>query len=169
MVKALIFDLMGTCADWFSTITNALETHLPPSLLIKDEINVLAMDWRLGFFQEIHARFVAGLEQEDIDVTHRRVLDRLLSDRNIGEHVCNEQLRNALVQSWHVQRAWPDSIDGLERLKTKFFVVVLANGTTRLQLDIVQSSGLPFHALFSSQLSDSPSRIQRYISSVLSC
>jgi beta-phosphoglucomutase-like phosphatase (HAD superfamily) len=30
--------------------------------------------------------------------------------------------------------------------------VVLANGTTRLQLDIIQSSGLPFHALFSSQL-----------------
>ncbi len=30
--------------------------------------------------------------------------------------------------------------------------VVLANGTTRLQLDIAKSSGLPFHALFSSQL-----------------
>jgi hypothetical protein len=30
--------------------------------------------------------------------------------------------------------------------------MVLANGTTRLQLDIIASSGLPFHALFSSQL-----------------
>ena len=40
----------------------------------------------------------------------------------------------------------------LARLKEKFVVVVLANGTTRLQLDVVKSSGLPFHALFSSQL-----------------
>lgn len=30
--------------------------------------------------------------------------------------------------------------------------VVLANGTTRLQLDIVSSAALPFHTLFSSQL-----------------
>lgn len=30
--------------------------------------------------------------------------------------------------------------------------VVLANGTTRLQLDITKSSGLHFHMLFSSQL-----------------
>lgn len=30
--------------------------------------------------------------------------------------------------------------------------VVLANGTTRLQLDIVSSAALPFHALLSSQL-----------------
>lgn len=30
--------------------------------------------------------------------------------------------------------------------------VVLANGTTRLQLDIIKSSGLSFHTLFSSQL-----------------
>jgi len=31
-------------------------------------------------------------------------------------------------------------------------VVVLANGTTRLQLDVVRSAGLPFDTLFSSQL-----------------
>ena len=30
--------------------------------------------------------------------------------------------------------------------------VVLANGSTRLQMDIVKSSNLPFHMLFSSQL-----------------
>jgi hypothetical protein len=32
------------------------------------------------------------------------------------------------------------------------FSVVLANGTTRLQLDIIRSSKLPFDTLFSSQL-----------------
>ena len=30
--------------------------------------------------------------------------------------------------------------------------VVLANGSTRLQLDIAKSSSLPFHALLSSEL-----------------
>lgn len=48
--------------------------------------------------------------------------------------------------------AWPDALDAITRLKEEFFVVVLANGTTRLQLDIVKSSDLPFHTLFSSEL-----------------
>lgn len=65
--------------------------------------------------------------------------------------------------------AWSDSLRGIERLKSKYFVcvylqlpsdamtfivisVVLANGTTRLQLDIVKSAGLPFDTLLSSQL-----------------
>ena len=30
--------------------------------------------------------------------------------------------------------------------------VVLANGSTRLQIDITKSSSLPFHMLFSSEL-----------------
>ena len=70
----------------------------------------------------------------------------------IGKDDWDENVRQRLVGSWHVQRPWPDAVDALVRLKEKFFIVVLANGSTRLQLDIVQSSGLPFHTLFSSEL-----------------
>ena len=68
------------------------------------------MDWRMGFFHEIHAQYEGGLEQEDIDVTHRRVLDRLLSRRNL---ICDDDARVALVKSWHVQKGYlsfPDRI-----------------------------------------------------------
>lgn len=47
---------------------------------------------------------------------------------------------------------WPDVASALERLKQKYFIVVLANGSTRLQLDLMKASNLPFHMLFSSQL-----------------
>ena len=50
--------------------------------------------------------------------------------------------------------AWPDVRASLEKVRTGCEVFVLANGTTRLQLDLVRSSGLApvVDMLFSSQL-----------------
>lgn len=124
----------------------------PPSPLSDDDLPSLAMDWRRGFFQAITSSFQKGEESPDIDLVHAQVLDELLVDRGIASDIWTAEHRKVLVQSWHKQLAWRDSLDGLRRLKRKFPVVVLANGTTRLQLDIVRSSGLQFDALFSSQL-----------------
>ncbi|KAJ7094001.1 haloacid dehalogenase [Mycena belliarum] len=145
-VKAVLFDLMGTCTDWKTTIIASLQQQQPPTNV---DLPSLAAAWRAGFFTEIHRRFEHGEPTEDIDITHRRVLDSLLEETGI---TWSEDIRQRLVSSWHSQTAWCDSIAGIELLKQQYFVVVLANGTTRLQLDIVKSAGLPFHSLFSSQL-----------------
>lgn len=150
--KALIFDLMGTCCDWFSSIVPALESSPSHPNLPNSDIEQLAIDWREGFFKEIHYRFSIGEPAEDIDVTHRRVLDRLLEERGVDFMLWDDKVRNLLVDHWHSQIGWPDALPALSRLREKFFVVVLANGTTRLQLDIIKSTGLPFDMLFSSQL-----------------
>lgn len=156
--KAIFFDLMGTCCDWLSSLLPALRSCPPhPSLgPSESELRELAIAWREGFFEEIHARFGRGEPAEDIDVTHRRVLDRLLEERGVGLDTggWDEEVRNMLVQQWHNQKSWPDVIPGLNKLRDdgKWFLVVLANGTTRLQLDIAQSSGIPFHMLMSSEL-----------------
>ncbi|KAK4947883.1 hypothetical protein LTR10_013391 [Elasticomyces elasticus] len=121
-------------------------------LLSSNERATLAQQWRLGFFAEIHDRFSKGLPGEDIDVTHRRVFDQLVLQNPTLDASLQDEHREQLVRSWHGQIAWPDSIEAIEQLKKRCMVVVLANGTTRLQLDIVRSSGLGFHMLFSSQL-----------------
>ncbi|RFU34078.1 hypothetical protein B7463_g2223, partial [Scytalidium lignicola] len=152
-VKALIFDLMGTCTNWNTTIVAAIEADkILANILSPDEQLQLASDWRQGFFREIHTHFRNKLPQEDIDITHKRVLDHLLESKGIGFTTYGENERNLLVRAWHEQKAWSDAIKAISQLKTKMMVVVLANGTTRLQLDIIRSSGLPFHTLFSSQL-----------------
>ena len=103
-IKALLFDLMGTCCDWRSSIepllssTPALSSRLPTA-----DLQQLAVDWRAGFFEEIHARFHAGEGQEDIDITHRRVLDRLLEQLGITGEECGERERRDLVIGWHSQ------------------------------------------------------------------
>ena len=165
-VKVLFFDLMGTCLDWHSSIVRALPANnllLPSSCDLQVEQEHLtpqsqfALRWRQGFFDEIHARFERGEGQEDIDVTHLRVLDRLLLDAQPADEEAqgtwSESQRRDAVDAWHDMRAWPDVGPALQRLRrTGYRVFVLANGTTKLQLDLVRSSGLEFDMLFSSQL-----------------
>ncbi|CAD6589976.1 MAG: hypothetical protein ASARMPREDX12_004096 [Alectoria sarmentosa] len=150
--KAVVFDLMGTCVDWYSSILPALESAPSIPALPSESLPQLAADWRAGFFKEIRTRKEASQAVEDIDVTHRRVLNWLLLARGVTPAQWDDGVRNKLVGAWHEQTGWPDVAPALERLKQRYFIVVLANGSTRLQLDIMKSSNLPFHTLFSSQM-----------------
>ena len=102
--KALIFDLMGTCCDWYSSILPALQAAPAIPSLPTSELGQLAVDWRAGFFREVDTRRKAGQPLEDIDVTHRRVLNWLLLERGITPAQWNDEVRNELVRAWHVQK-----------------------------------------------------------------
>ena len=109
-LKALVFDLMGTCLDWHSSITPVLLSVLteaaaaqgqnPPS---NQDVSDLALEWRQAFFDEIHTRFEAGEAPEDIDITHWRVLDRVLAEQFHLVSVSDE-LKNDCVGAWHKQQ-----------------------------------------------------------------
>lgn len=99
-IEVLIFDLMGTCCDWKSGIVSTLAETPSLQTLTDHDRSQLAADWRSGFFNEIHARFESGAPQEDIDLTHRRVLDRILAQRRLD---ATEEERRTLVGKWHRQ------------------------------------------------------------------
>ncbi|KZT12049.1 haloacid dehalogenase [Laetiporus sulphureus 93-53] len=151
-IEALVFDLMGTCTDWHTSILSAMREHPPPPPLKDADLPSLALDWRTAFFRFIFASFNAGEQAPDIDVVHARTLDELLREKGVSNEVWDTHVREKLVKAWHLQTAWPDSVEGIRRLKERCTVVVLANGTTRLQLDIIRSARLPFDTLFSSQI-----------------
>lgn len=151
---------MGTCLDWHYNIYNALNIALTATTEAAGishpkytETSKLALAWRQGFFDEIHARFQASKPAEDIDETHRRVLKRLLASQKWQRFrsMSNDDIERC-VQAWHTQVAWPGVAAALSKLRERYDVVVLANGTTRLQLDITKSSGLDFDMMFSSEL-----------------
>lgn len=147
-IKVLFFDLMGTCLDWYTGIVESFPARI--SHQIRSE---LALAWRQAFFDDIHERFDKGLPSEDIDVTHARLLARLVAeDGGFPDADLDEQEQQAAVRAWHRMTAWLDVPEALKRLRSKFEVFVLANGTTRLQLDLATSSKLEFNMLFSSQL-----------------
>lgn len=145
-IKAVFFDFMGTCLDWYSGITAAL-----PERLDEKTKRSLAIAWREAFFADIHERFEQGLPMESFDATNARQLDLVLQQHRLE---LSETEKIQLVQAWHSMPAWEDVAEGLMDLKSRGLeLFVLANGTTRLQLDLVRSSKLyGFDMLFSSEL-----------------
>lgn len=147
-VRAVFFDFMGTCLDWHSSIVKAL-----PSRIAQSDRSRLAIAWREAFFREIHVRFEQKLPPENIDITHARCLKTIFSTTSFQDANLSEDEQQTAVTAWHSMAAWPDVHQGLESLRAKKCeIYVLANGTTRLQLDLVRSSGLHFDMLFSSEM-----------------
>ena len=134
---------MGTCVDWHSSILPALEKAPTIPALPPESLAQLAIDWRAGFFKETSNRGEASQPIEDIDITHRRVLNWLLLARGVTPAQWDDGVRSKLVAAWHEQRGtvssckmglneamltsgyckgWPDVTPGLERLKQKYIV-----------------------------------------------
>jgi 2-haloalkanoic acid dehalogenase type II len=150
--KAVLFDFMGTCLDWHSIIVSSLPANIPAS--IKSDF---ALHWRQAYFDANAARQASKLPPEDIDITHRRVLDSMLETReydSLASHF-TPATKDTVLQAWHQQRAWIDVLPALQQLKgSGYELFVFANGTTRLQLNLCRSAGLTdvFSMLISSEL-----------------
>lgn len=139
---------MGTCLDWHSSIVAAFPPALPSEVGSK-----FALEWRQAYFDANTVRQNASKPPEDIDVTHRRVLDEVLDKHPDIKPLFTQEVKDQAVKAWHIQKTWPDVRDAVRKLRESGLeAFVHANGTTRLQLNLVRSSGLDFDMLFSSEL-----------------
>lgn len=167
-IKAVLFDFMGTCLDWHSAITASLPSSLP-----EHTRSQFALAWRQAYFDHNAARLASGQPPEDIDTSHRATLAAQLasSPPEVRAAFASSEpgAHEKCVAAWHSQPAWPDVAPTLEGLRSAaaaagsrgeqgagispdLDVLVHANGTLRLQLDLCRSSGLRFDALLSSEL-----------------
>lgn len=149
-IKAVLFDFMGTCLDWHSSVVSALPPSIPEAIRSR-----FALEWRQMYFDANTAKIHQGLPVEDIDITHANTLEQMIQQDNYSNYqtLFTSPVKQHCIQIWHEQRAWPEVGAAIERLKAQGLeVFVHANGTTRLQLDICRSSGLKFDMLLSSEL-----------------
>ena len=57
-----------------------------------------------------------------------------------------------LNRVWHRLDAWPDSVDGLTRLKRKFTICTLSNGNIGLLTNMAKRAGLPWDCILSAEV-----------------
>lgn len=151
-IKAILFDFMGTCLDWHTSVIASL-----PQSISEEKRSRFALEWRQQYFDYNAARLAAGQPPEDIDISHRETLNSLLSapEWSSLQSTFESEDVERCITAWHDQPSWQDVRPMLEKLRGQGYeLFVHANGTTRLQLDLVKSAGLQgcFDSLFSSEL-----------------
>ena len=77
-----------------------------------------------------------------IDALHRQILDEILP--RFGLAHLGEAERQHLNRVWHRLHAWPDSVQGLTRLKQRYTITTLSNGNIGLLTHMAKRAGLPW-------------------------
>jgi 2-haloacid dehalogenase len=144
-VQVLAFDIFGTVVDWHGSIVSEM-ARLYPDV----DGAAFALAWRAGY-KPAMARVMKGeLGWTLIDDLHRIILDGILPQFGLS-HLDEEQRRH-LNRVWHRLAPWPDSVEGLTRLKRKFPICTLSNGNIGLLANMAKRAGLPWDCVLSAEV-----------------
>jgi 2-haloacid dehalogenase len=149
-VEALVFDVFGTCVDWRSGIIHAVGAVARHRRIAVDAA-AFADAWR-GRYQPSMEKVRSGQRPWTIlDVLHRESLDSLLPQ--FGLEGLDEGERDDLNRAWHRLDPWPDVVDGLSRLKSRYIIAPLSNGNVALLTNMAKRAGLPWDLVLGAETS----------------
>jgi 2-haloacid dehalogenase len=147
-VRALTFDVFGTCVDWRTGVA-AEARRIGTQKGIDADWEKVAEEWRALYMPSMNRVRSGELPWTNFDKLHRLSLDQVLKDMNIKAF--DEDAREELTNAWEKLPSWPDSLPGLTRLATRFTISTLSNGNRSQQQALMNFTGLPFHRLLSAE------------------
>ena len=149
-VKALVFDVFGTCVDWRTSLINDF-TKWSEKRGIKADWTALVDGWRAVYaasMDEVRKHPERGYQI--LDTLHRQSLEKLVAQFEI-KGLSDADL-HYLTMGWHRLHPWPDSVSGLTRLKTKYIISPLSNGNFALLTNMGKFAGLPWDCIIATDL-----------------
>ncbi len=148
-VKALLFDVFGTVVDWRSGIANEVK-----KITNKYSITIDA----LGFADSWRAEYQPAMEEirkgnrsfTILDILHMENLKKISS--RFGLDKLSSDDFDLLVKAWHRLPGWPDSSEGLNKLKTKFIIATQSNGNIALMVNMAKYSNLNWDVILGAEV-----------------
>ena len=142
-LKVVAFDVFGTVVDWHGSVAREVE-----AMNLGIDADAFALAWRAGYKPAMREVMDKG-EWIILDTLHRRILDRILGD--FGLDSMPEPDRQQLNLVWHRLAPWPDSVEGLARLRSRYLVCSLSNGNIGLLAEMAKHAGLPWDCILSAE------------------
>ncbi|KAG9011857.1 hypothetical protein FRB90_006975 [Tulasnella sp. 427] len=111
-VKALAFDIIGTCTDWHSVVSACLQAHAPSNIpstsspsasdtasAVDTWASEFAHNWRSSFFNLLFDLNERQQMMSGADV-YRITLKQTMEKFQVGEAEWSEEVINHLIKSW---------------------------------------------------------------------
>jgi 2-haloacid dehalogenase len=146
-IRALVFDVFGTCVDWRGSVIRAGQAVRPEGV----DWSSFADEWRReGYIRGI-ARIRAGeMPYVGSDVLFRRKLDELIPSYGISG--LSDAEVDDLAHAWARLDPWPDTVGGLQRLKSRYVISPLSNGSFATLTTMAKRGGMPWDCIISTEL-----------------
>jgi 2-haloacid dehalogenase len=149
-LRVLLFDVFGTLVDWRSSLIDIAAANAARADLQADWAAIVD-DWRRAY-QPALDEVRRGAGWRDLDSVQRETLRDVLARHGVRLPAPDQE---SLVTGWRQLRAWPDSREGLDRLRRRHVTATLSNGHLALLADLLKFAGLQVDALLSAQLAGS--------------
>jgi len=143
--RVLAFDVFGTVVDWHGSIAREVE-----AMQLGVNGSDFALAWRAGYKPAMQRVMSGELGWTLIDDLHDMILDGLL--QQFGIRHLDGARRKHLNKVWHRLDPWPDSVQGLRRLKSRFMICTLSNGNIGLLANMAKHAGLPWDCILSAEV-----------------
>ncbi|GHE04731.1 haloacid dehalogenase [Defluviimonas sp. 20V17] len=142
MIKALIFDVFGTCVDWRGSVARAVAGALPGV-----DAPAFADAWRAEYDPAMARIREGGRGYIALDDLHLENLFRVC-DRFHATCADPETLNRA----WERLDPWPDVAPGLRALKTHRIIAPCSNGSIALMTRLARHAGLPWDCILGADI-----------------
>ena len=149
-LRVLLFDVFGTLVDWRGSLIE-LSRQAGQRAGVDADWAAVVDDWRRAY-QPALDRVRRGEQWRDLDSLQRETLADVLARH--GAELA-EADRESLVMGWRRLRPWPDSRDGLVRLRRRHITATLSNGHLALLADLLKFADLRVDVLLSAQVAGS--------------
>ncbi|MEZ5418202.1 MAG: haloacid dehalogenase type II [Vicinamibacterales bacterium] len=148
-VKALVYDVFGTCTDWRNGVARDAERILKPLGFNIDWL-AFADAWR-ALYQPSMEEVRAGRQPwVKLDVLHRRMLDQILP--KFGLQALDPRVADELNLAWHRIDTWPDVVPAFARLQKRFILAPCSNGNIALMVDVARRNHFQWDAILGSEI-----------------
>ncbi len=144
-LRVLAFDVFGTVVDWHGTISREVD-----SLELGIDGDSFALAWRAGYVPAMQRVAAGELGWTKLDELHRSILDELIDRFAITR--LDEAAKRELNRVWHRLDPWPDTVEGLTRLKQRYVICTLSNGNLGLLANMAKHARLPWDCVLSAEV-----------------
>jgi 2-haloacid dehalogenase len=148
-VKACVFDTFGTVVDWRSSVI-AEATAWGKAKGVNIDWVEFTDRWRLEYRPTMDKVRKGEIPWTNLDDLQRIILEELLKQYKIEGLSEEEKVNWAHV--WRRLKPWPDSVEGLTRLKKKYIISPMSNGNVALLTNLAKFAGLPWDVILGTDL-----------------
>lgn len=152
-VRAIAFDVQGTCADFYQPLLRA-GASINRSKRISVDWAELSVEWRDLYRTTLDEVIDGKRPWMRVDQIYREALDVLLNQRDCGNRLTPQE-RDELNAVWTELDPWPDAVEGLTRLRRRFTTMTLSNAGMAAVVALVKHAQLPFDAILTAELARS--------------
>jgi 2-haloacid dehalogenase len=139
-IRALIFDVFGTCVDWRTSVAREVAAVLPGVDAI-----AFATAWRAEYDPAMARIREGGRGYVPLDDLHLENLHKVAADFGVT-------VPDSLNTAWEKLDPWPDVVGGLATLKNSHIIAPCSNGSIALMTRLARYGGLPWDCILGAEI-----------------